>query len=188
LRKECNTGFRDVELHDLEAKKTWRDVVLGTIRHHRAELRMNTANFEPQQSPFGQPSQHTVSPERTNHRPSQKGGLRNSKTRYRKLETSGQVSLEDLEMSRMSDSEGTDDEEAGLAKYGYRRSRDSGRGARSHPRQENELVAPKDAAKLADKDVIKRLLINVVLIGLWYLFSLSISIVRSVRTWRESNH
>jgi len=35
----------------------------------------------------------------------------------------------------------------------------------------------KEQSRLADRYVIKRLLINSILVGLWYLFSLSISIV-----------
>jgi len=40
----------------------------------------------------------------------------------------------------------------------------------------------KDEAREADKSVIRNLLINAALIGLWYFFSLSISIVSLCRT------
>lgn len=44
------------------------------------------------------------------------------------------------------------------------------------------VAVSKHEARLADRDVIKKLLINSVLILLWYIFSLSISIVSSSAT------
>jgi solute carrier family 35, member C2 len=67
------------------------------------------------------------------------------------------------------------DEESGLTK----------RERRQRNRQHDQLnvqigehiPVSKHEARLADRDVVKKLLINSVLILLWYLFSLSISIV-----------
>ncbi len=87
---------------------------------------------------------------------------------------------EELEMTevisdRESDSGSEMDEETGLTK----------RERRQKKRQQDDmnvrigehLPVSKHEARLADRDVIKRLLINSVLILLWYFFSLSISIV-----------
>ena len=77
-----------------------------------------------------------------------------------------------------SDIDLEDDEEAGLnkherQKYMKRKRQRDGLDARiaGTPR------VSKDEAKEADKSVLHRLLVNASLIGLWYIFSLSISIV-----------
>lgn len=85
----------------------------------------------------------------------------------------------DMELEDLEEEEGLqDDEEAGLT------GRDKGR--RRDKRRRNTLlgqrVAPEvpitaDEKKEADRNVVKKSLINGLLIGLWYLFSLSISIV-----------
>ena len=71
-----------------------------------------------------------------------------------------------------------DDEEAGL-KYEYRNRRRRKR-ANTFPLGEIPLgpLTPKEEKKIADLAVIKSSLINVMLIALWYTFSLSISLVR----------
>lgn len=70
------------------------------------------------------------------------------------------------------------DEETGL----------TNRDRRQKPRRQEQLDVGKDVhvliteqeKKLADRDVVKKLLLNSVLILLWYFFSLSISIVSTV--------
>lgn len=88
----------------------------------------------------------------------------------------------DLDMDHLSSSDDlNDDEETGLTaqqKSARRRRR------RKQRRRLDARIADVKASRkpglglaLADKDVIKRLLVNAGLIGLWYFFSLSISIV-----------
>jgi solute carrier family 35, member C2 len=48
--------------------------------------------------------------------------------------------------------------------------------------QKHQITVSKQEAKIADRDVIQKLLINSVLILLWYFFSLAISLVRSIST------
>jgi solute carrier family 35 protein C2 len=85
---------------------------------------------------------------------------------------------EDVEMEALSDDGLQDDEETGLT------GKDKGR--RRRKRRRNTLLDNRIAAELkitaeekkeADQNVVKRSLINGLLIGLWYLFSLSISLV-----------
>lgn len=88
---------------------------------------------------------------------------------------------EDLELDNLSEDGLQDDEETGLT------GRDKGK--RKQQRRRNTLLDNRIAGdstanvtveekKEADRDVLKRSLVNGLLIGLWYLFSLSISIVR----------
>jgi solute carrier family 35, member C2 len=100
-------------------------------------------------------------------------------------------SSEDCAYSNMSDSEEHElgqmesdveyDEETGL-------STEERRKHLSQQRKRNQLDArisgvsgstsmSKDEARQADKDVVRRVITNTILIGLWYFFSLSISIV-----------
>ncbi len=85
---------------------------------------------------------------------------------------------EDVELEALSDDGLQDDEETGLT------GKDKGR--RKRKRRRNTLMDQRIAADLkitaeekkeADQNVVKRSLINGLLIGLWYLFSLSISLV-----------
>lgn len=88
---------------------------------------------------------------------------------------------EDVELEDLSEEEGLQvDEETGLT--------GKGKGRRKGKRRRNTLIDQRIAAEVtvtaeekkeADQNVVKNLLINGALIGLWYLFSLSISIVRS---------
>ncbi len=93
---------------------------------------------------------------------------------------------EEIEMSDVipeieSDSGSDMDEETGLTK----------RERRQKIHQQDQLDAQtgahvpvtKHEARLADRDVVKKLLVNSVLILLWYIFSLSISIVSRATTW-----
>lgn len=77
-----------------------------------------------------------------------------------------------------SDDPLNDDEETGLTAKERRQRR------RRRKRQRRELDArianvkiSDSGRKMADKNVVKKLVVNTVLIGLWYIFSLSISIV-----------
>jgi solute carrier family 35 protein C2 len=89
---------------------------------------------------------------------------------------------EDVELDDLSEEEGLqDDEETGLT--------GKDRGRRKQKRRRNTLLDQRVAAEVtitaeekkeADQNVVKKLLINGLLIGLWYLFSLSISIVSSI--------
>lgn len=85
---------------------------------------------------------------------------------------------EDVELEDLSDDGLQDDEETGLT--------DKDKGRRRRKRRRNTLLDNRIAADLkitaeekkeADQNVVKKSLINGLLIGLWYLFSLSISLV-----------
>lgn len=91
------------------------------------------------------------------------------------MSTSEELEMTDVISDRESDSGSEMDEETGLTK----------RERRQRKRQQDHmdvrigehLPVSKHEARLADRDVIKKLLINSVLILFWYIFSLSISIV-----------
>lgn len=99
---------------------------------------------------------------------------------------------ESMEMDCMStDDDLHDDEETGLTAKQRRHQR---RRRRKQRRQLDARIADVKASRqdtfslsLGDKGIIRRLLINGVLIFLWYLFSLSISIVSS-SPFRESRN
>jgi solute carrier family 35 protein C2 len=87
---------------------------------------------------------------------------------------------EDVELDELSDDGLQDDEETGLTK--------KDKSKRKRRRRRNTLLDQRIAADVqitaeekreADQNVVKRSLINGLLIGLWYLFSLSISLVGS---------
>lgn len=88
---------------------------------------------------------------------------------------------EDMELDDLSDDGLQDDEETGLT------GKDKGR--RKQRRRRNTLLDQRivgdvkvtaEERKEADRDVLKKSLVNGLLIGLWYTFSLSISIVSRV--------
>jgi solute carrier family 35 protein C2 len=88
---------------------------------------------------------------------------------------------EDVELDELSDDGLQDDEETGLT--------GKDKGKRKRKRRRNTLLDQRIAADVAitaeekreaDQNVVKKSLINGLLIGLWYLFSLSISLVSSL--------
>ena len=84
------------------------------------------------------------------------------------------MELEDLEEEERLQ----DDEEAGLTGKDRSRRRDKRRrNTLLDQRVAPEVPITADEKKEADRNVVKKSLINGLLIGLWYLFSLSISIV-----------
>ena len=92
---------------------------------------------------------------------------------------SEESSSEDVELEDLSEEEGLqDDEETGLTgKDKKRRKRKRRRNTLMDQRVAAEVTITAEEKKEADQNVVKNLLINSTLIGLWYLFSLSISIV-----------
>jgi len=88
---------------------------------------------------------------------------------------------DDLEMEDMSDDGLQDDEETGLTgKDKNRRRRRRRRNTLLDQRISGEIQITAEEKRLADQNVIKKGLINGLLILLWYIFSLSISIVCSL--------
>ncbi|KAI8630424.1 triose-phosphate transporter family-domain-containing protein [Xylariaceae sp. FL1651] len=76
----------------------------------------------------------------------------------------------------LSDEDLHDDEETGLTKQDKRRKRNK---RRRNTRLDQRIVRDRlsdEERKQADQNVIRRLAVNAVLIGLWYIFSLSISL------------
>ena len=145
--------------------------------HHR---RRSSALTGPATSHFN-PIEHRDD----NHRPNGDGN--SSKRDERAIATEDtEVSdlssiAESVEMDYMSSDDDHDDEETGLTTK-QRRQR---RRRRKQRRHLDARIAGVKASRqdtflgLADKDIIKKLLMNACLILLWYFFSLSISIVSS---------
>ena len=87
---------------------------------------------------------------------------------------------EDLELEDMTDDGLQDDEETGLTgKDKGRRKRRRRRNTLLDQRIAGESKITAEEKREADQNVIKKGLINGLLIGLWYIFSLSISIVNT---------
>lgn len=77
----------------------------------------------------------------------------------------------------MSEEDLHDDEETGLTKKDKRRKQAKRRrNTRLDQRIARDRITDEER-KEADQNVFKKLVINAILIGLWYLFSLSISLV-----------
>lgn len=97
-------------------------------------------------------------------------------------ETGGPSGSEDLEMSILSDSESDSDgqdEETGLTRRRQRRRR---RPLRNHNLLSSDAInADKEAEeKFVTATLVKNTVVNVLLIGLWYTFSISISVYATV--------
>jgi solute carrier family 35 protein C2 len=91
---------------------------------------------------------------------------------------------DDMELNNLSE-EGDlqDDEETGLtAKSKAIRTKKKRRHTNLDHRIAGDALITDEEKKAADKNVIKKSLINGVLIGLWYIFSLSISIVSPLKS------
>jgi solute carrier family 35 protein C2 len=93
---------------------------------------------------------------------------------------------EDADSSSLSDEDLHDDEEAGLTGKDKRRKKQR----RDRNTQLDHRIAPAtitaEEKKEADRNVLKRLLVNITLILLWYIFSLSISLVGNLACPRPS--
>ena len=80
----------------------------------------------------------------------------------------------------LSDEDLHDDEETGLTrKDRQRKRRKRVRQARLDQRIVPDRISAEEKQK-ADKNVVRKLMVNILLIGLWYLFSLSISLVSTL--------
>ncbi|KAF2495152.1 TPT-domain-containing protein [Lophium mytilinum] len=93
-------------------------------------------------------------------------------------DSSDKTESTDLELDDMrSDDELEDDEETGLTARDRRRRR---RRKRQHTRFDERIVPDhsisKEEEKMASQSMVRSMLINAVLIGLWYFFSISISL------------
>ncbi|KAH7118928.1 triose-phosphate transporter family-domain-containing protein [Dendryphion nanum] len=93
-------------------------------------------------------------------------------------DSSEKTDSDDHELDDMSSRDGLeDDEETGLTgRDRRRRRRRKRRNTRLDQRIVEERRFTKEEEKLADQNLLHSMLINVVLIGLWYLFSISISV------------
>lgn len=94
-------------------------------------------------------------------------------------ETSSVSTSDDAERDQLSSDLGfTDDEETGLAKkeLGERKQKRT-KHTQMDERVAGSTIIPKQERSSADKNVIKALITNALLIASWYAFSLSISIV-----------
>ncbi|KAL1840637.1 hypothetical protein VTJ49DRAFT_245 [Mycothermus thermophilus] len=88
----------------------------------------------------------------------------------------GEVVIAPADDSDLSDEDLHDDEEAGLTGRDRRRKqRKRRRNQQLDQRVAGDVITPEEK-KEADRNVAKRLLVNLVLIGLWYFFSLLISL------------
>ena len=100
------------------------------------------------------------------------------------MTTSEQLEMTDVLSDSESGSGSEMDEETGLTKRD-RRPKTHRQEQLDVGRKDHVLVSEQEK-KLADRDVVKKLLINSVLILLWYFFSLSISIVSIVAIGEHS--
>lgn len=97
---------------------------------------------------------------------------------------------DNVELSHMTSEDAlTDDEETGLTKKDKEhRKRKRRRNTRLAGRIAGNTKSSKQERKIADRNVIKAMIINVILILSWYIFSLSISIVGQAILKIAGNH
>ena len=95
-----------------------------------------------------------------------------------------------VELTRLPGEDGlTDDEETGLTKSSKEhRKRRRRKATRLDERIVGTVNTSKQGRKVADWNVLKAMVINVILIASWYLFSLSISIVSRTVQIHISSH
>jgi solute carrier family 35 protein C2 len=111
---------------------------------------------------------------------SQAGDLDESKLLHDGSRDTGAPRAHDGSDDSFSDEDLHDDEETGLTTKDRRRKKQKKRrNTLLDQRIARESVTAEEKRE-ADRNVLKQSLINVTLIGLWYVFSLSISIVSSV--------
>lgn len=131
---------------------------------------MNSLNTGVQTSSRRSPNSITRSPIRGEIAEGSKAG-----ESYDEMSTSDDVELNDMS----EDDDLQDDEETGLTgKEKTRRKRKRRRNTLLDQRVVGDVQITAEEKKEADQNVIKKSLINGLLILLWYIFSLSISIVR----------
>lgn len=115
-----------------------------------------------------------------------KGGNSSSIQEESKHGDDDDTSISDnVEMDDLSEEDGLqDDEETGLTgKDKAKRKKRKRRNTLLDHRIAGEIQITAEEKKEADQNVIKRSLVNALLIGLWYIFSLSISIVSCPQSW-----
>lgn len=135
-------------------------------------------------NPLNQSANHKSKKKRTG---SAKGGKSSLEDSTQEQESTS----EEVELDHLSDDEIQDDEETGLT--------GKDKGVRKQRRRKNTLLDQRivgettvtaEERKAADQNVMKKSLVNGLLIAMWYTFSLSISIVRMSRVnllRREAN-
>lgn len=143
---------------------------------HRGLLHGNTAQDPPPEPP-------PVNPRRKYSRqPTSPYGENKRSSESENGSDGSMSSSEELELNDLASEAGSEgDEETGLTgKESRRYIQKQRQNARLDARIAGNTSITKEAKKLADQHVLKDLLLNAILIGLWYIFALSISIVRTI--------
>ncbi|KAF4449640.1 hypothetical protein F53441_7112 [Fusarium austroafricanum] len=156
---------------DDESESDW-DIEMEPIAGHRR--RRSSHNMAGR--PAGSPSRVRV----TSRGPAPAGSTEEPKISEEDLDANGFAvrKIDESDDDSLSDEDLQDDEETGLTrKDKQRRQKKRSRNTQLDQRivRDNKPIS-KEERKEADKTVFKSLMINVILILLWYLFSLSISI------------
>ncbi|KAF5708908.1 Gog5p-like vanadate resistance protein [Fusarium mundagurra] len=163
------TGARSFN-GDEESESDW-DIEMEPIAGHRR--RRSSHNMAGR--PAGSPSRTRV----TSRGPAPTGSTEEPKISEENLDANGfAIQKDESADDSLSDEDLQDDEETGLTrKDKQRRQKKRSRNTQLDQRivRDNKAIS-KEERKEADKTVFKSLMVNVVLILLWYLFSLSISI------------
>ncbi|KAF5719568.1 Gog5p-like vanadate resistance protein [Fusarium globosum] len=163
------TGARSFN-GDEESESDW-DIEMEPIAGHRR--RRSSHNMAGR--PAGSPSRTRV----TSRGPAPTGSTEEPKISEEDLDANGfAIQKDESADDSLSDEDLQDDEETGLTrKDKQRRQKKRSRNTQLDQRivRDNKAIS-KEERKEADKTVFKSLMVNVVLILLWYLFSLSISI------------
>ena len=169
--------FTDATGVDAESNDSEMDPVGDAYRRRKANSNSNTGN-ESTSSP-SQTAEPITDHMAASHAKSTNGRLDNLDSDYSSMSAS-----EDVELDRLGSVDGSsdDDEETGLT----RRDRKDRERRRRRNTDLDSRIGGNDSnqqeKKGADRAVLISLLLNGLLIGSWYVFSLSISIVRGIVT------
>lgn len=137
-------------------------------------------------APSGRTSPHNAGP---GHRPRHSGSFSGQSATHELSPTAGPAhERDDWSQGSFSDDDLQDDEEMGLtAEDRARKQKQRRRATRLDQRIAREKNLPAQVQRDADNTVTRRILINAGLIMLWYIFSLSISLV-SCRPYPGSSY
>lgn len=143
--------------------------------------RRAVSNVDQNRRTHSKPGSHTKA--RRNHRKDlddEAGGKRipHSLEDERNSDRSSLPTSEDVELEEYASEGSISDEETGLAtKDKQRKQRRRARASTLAGGYDGSIKTAKQEQKLADKNVMRALIINALLIASWYLFSVSISVV-----------
>lgn len=175
---DAGGGFSSTPAPDRRSEDIEMDpIVPAGHRRRRSTLTYSQTNTDLSDQSQAPSASSSRPPHRRSH--SARNLAREGGPKISEEDLDGVLSKEGPSDDSLSDEDLHDDEETGLTKKDRKRKQSK---RRRNTRLDQRIARDKlsdEERKQADQNVIKRLVVNGALIGLWYLFSLSISLVSS---------